>query len=49
MSSIDDKNIINKVNSKKHTQEGRKYLLSNEKIEEFLVNTKTLNDIFNRS
>tara|TARA_B100001989_G_C24549205_1_gene473093 strand:+ start:265 stop:993 length:729 start_codon:yes stop_codon:yes gene_type:complete len=47
MSSIDDKNIINKVNSKKHTQEGEKYLLKNEKIEEFLVDTKTLNDIFN--
>lgn len=46
MSSIDDKNIINKVNSKKHAQEGKKYLLDNEKIEEFWVNTKTLDDIF---
>ena len=46
MSSIDDKNIITKVNSKEHALEGRKYLLQNEKIEEFWVNTKTLNDIF---
>ena len=27
MSSIDDKNIITKVNSKEHALEGRKYLL----------------------
>ncbi len=46
MSSIDDKNIINKVDSKKHAKEGMKYLLQNEKIEEFWVNTKTLNEIF---
>ena len=46
MSSIEDKNIINKVNSKKHALEGEKYLLKNEKVEEFWVNTKTLNDIF---
>ena len=46
MSSIEDKNIINRVNSKKHALEGAKYLLKNEKVEEFWVNTKTLDDIF---
>ena len=45
MSSIDDKEIINKIDAKKHAKDGEKYLLKNEKIEEFWVSTKTLNDI----
>ena len=35
MSSIDDKEIINKINPKEHAQKGEKYLLQNEKVEEF--------------
>tara|TARA_B100000282_G_C31388788_1_gene334641 strand:+ start:117 stop:497 length:381 start_codon:yes stop_codon:yes gene_type:complete len=46
MSSIDDKEIINKINPKEHAQKGEKYLLQNEKVEEFWVSTRTLNDIF---
>ena len=45
MSSIDDKEIINKIDAKKHAKDGEKYLLKNEKIEEFWVSTRTLNDI----
>ena len=45
MSSIDDKKIINKIDAKKHAKDGEKYLLKNEKIEEFWVSTRTLNDI----
>ncbi len=45
MSSIDDVTIYNKIDPKKHTLEGKKYLHSKDAIEEIWVNTKTLNDI----
>ena len=46
MSSINDDEINNKVDAKKHAQDGKKYLLKNENIEEVWVDTKTLNNIF---
>ena len=46
MSSINDDEINNKVAAKKHAQDGKKYLLKNENIEEVWVDTKTLNNIF---
>lgn len=45
MSSIDDKKINSKIDAKKHALQGEKYLIKNEKIEEVLVDTKTLNEI----
>lgn len=46
MTTINDKRIINKVDSKQHALEGKEYLKKKEKIEEFQVETTTLNQIF---
>ena len=46
MTTINDNRIINKVDSSKHALEGEQYLQKNEKIKEFIVETTTLNQIF---
>ncbi len=38
--------MINKVDSSKHALEGEQYLQKNEKVKEFVVETTTLNQIF---
>ena len=46
MTTVMDDKIINKVDSKQHALDGKKYLLDKEKVEEFYVETITLNKIF---
>ena len=46
MTTINDNRVINRVDSTKHALEGKQYLQEKEKIEEFYVETITLNKIF---
>tara|TARA_B100001123_G_scaffold448812_1_gene611474 strand:- start:1288 stop:2010 length:723 start_codon:yes stop_codon:yes gene_type:complete len=49
MSIIKDEKIIKEIDTKEHALKGKKYLLPGDKIEEFWVDTITLNEILIKS